>query len=234
MPQESALDQAKFSQLEALLNRSQMYTQFLTEQVGRPRTLPSPPLPRPFDDLPPDPHPPAALARLPGDYCRRLALRAAQRRRRRRALLRVHMPGMNAVTWRPLAPPQISTVEEKHQEAAEAAAEQKAGRKRGRGGGAAAAKKAKPDMAALTQVGARRSMLKGPMDWRVRTHTWWQGGHVQEAGWALPTRWAELAANWLRTRAASNACPLHAQYAQPAARRRRCARASMARFVTTN
>jgi hypothetical protein len=27
------LDQAKFSQLEALLNRSQMYTQFLTEQV---------------------------------------------------------------------------------------------------------------------------------------------------------------------------------------------------------
>lgn len=75
--QESALDQAKFSQLEALLNRSQMYTQFLTEQ--------------------------------------------------------------------------ISTVEEKHQEAAEAAAEQKAGRKRGRGGSAAAAKKAKPDLGALTQ-----------------------------------------------------------------------------------
>ncbi|KAL4451633.1 hypothetical protein ABPG75_007295 [Micractinium tetrahymenae] len=75
--QESALDQAKFSQLEALLNRSQMYTQFLTEQ--------------------------------------------------------------------------ITTVEEKHQEAAEAAAEQKAGRKRGRGGGGGAAKKAKPDLAALTQ-----------------------------------------------------------------------------------
>lgn len=33
-PEESALDQAKFSQLEALLNRSQMYTQFLTEQVN--------------------------------------------------------------------------------------------------------------------------------------------------------------------------------------------------------
>jgi hypothetical protein len=30
---QAALDQAKFSQLEALLNRSQMYTQFLTEQV---------------------------------------------------------------------------------------------------------------------------------------------------------------------------------------------------------
>lgn len=30
---EAALDQGKFSQLEALLNRSQMYTQFLTEQV---------------------------------------------------------------------------------------------------------------------------------------------------------------------------------------------------------
>ena len=49
---------------------------------------------------------------------------------------------------------QITTVEEKHQEAAEAAAEQKAGRKRGRGaGGAGPAKKAKPDLAALTQVG---------------------------------------------------------------------------------
>lgn len=35
-PQQAALDQAKFSQLEALLNRSQMYTQFLTEQVGGP------------------------------------------------------------------------------------------------------------------------------------------------------------------------------------------------------
>lgn len=30
---QEALDVAKFSQLEALLNRSQMYTQFLTEQV---------------------------------------------------------------------------------------------------------------------------------------------------------------------------------------------------------
>lgn len=54
---------------------------------------------------------------------------------------------------------QITTVEEKHQEAAEAAAEQKAGgRKRGRGaaGAAAASKKAKPDLEALTQVGGVR------------------------------------------------------------------------------
>ncbi|PRW20842.1 ATP-dependent DNA helicase DDM1 isoform X1 [Chlorella sorokiniana] len=33
-PADAALDQAKFSQLEALLNRSQMYTQFLTEQIS--------------------------------------------------------------------------------------------------------------------------------------------------------------------------------------------------------
>lgn len=32
-PLQAALDNTKFSQLEALLNRSQMYTQFLTEQV---------------------------------------------------------------------------------------------------------------------------------------------------------------------------------------------------------
>lgn len=44
-------------------------------------------------------------------------------------------------------------MEERHQEIAEAAAEQKAGgRKRGRGGAAGAAKKAKVDMEALTQV----------------------------------------------------------------------------------
>ncbi len=36
MPQQqAALDKDKFSQLEALLNRSQMYTQFLTEQVSQ-------------------------------------------------------------------------------------------------------------------------------------------------------------------------------------------------------
>lgn len=46
--QESALDQAKFSQLEALLNRSQMYTQFLTEQVGLP---PHPNAPHPHTTL---------------------------------------------------------------------------------------------------------------------------------------------------------------------------------------
>ena len=32
-PEQAALDAAKFSQLEALLSRSQMYTQFLTEQI---------------------------------------------------------------------------------------------------------------------------------------------------------------------------------------------------------
>lgn len=48
---------------------------------------------------------------------------------------------------------QISTVEEKHQEAAEEAAAAKAGGRKRKGGAAtAAAKKAKPDLAALTQV----------------------------------------------------------------------------------
>ena len=124
--QEAALDKQKFSQLEALLNRSQMYTQFLTEQVGtlswqvlfrrRPPPRPCMPATRPCSSL--------------------------------------------TNTYAPLPALQITTVEERHQEAAEAAAEQKAaagaGKKRkGRGAAAAEpAKKGKIDMEALTQVGA--------------------------------------------------------------------------------
>lgn len=119
-------------------------------------------------------------------------------------------------------PPQISTVEERHQEQAEAAAEQKAGgKKRGRGAGAGGSKKAKIDMEALTQVPGAGGLLeqhsRGCCRWVARC--------------VLLLLWRAAGGGWQHSLTAR--MPACLPRARSLLFHRRCAPASRARCVTT-